>query len=148
MNNGKVQVLIAEDEDFIRDLLADVLRIERFDCVTASDGQQALEILRSQRIDVVVSDIVMPNIDGIELLMTVKQEYPHIPVILITGKASMTPEEIVAHGADGFFRKPFHNVELVFTLRSVLRRYTRKVEARRATRYTRSAHIVDTRVPD
>lgn len=126
---GKPVVMIVDDEEIIRDILATLLRLDRFRCVTASDGESALEILAEQRIDAVVSDILMPGKTGLDLLVESKEKYPDIPVILITGHSGKyKPADLIAAGADGYFTKPFKNTQLVATLRQVLKEYQKKTD--------------------
>ncbi|MCB2201475.1 response regulator [bacterium] len=126
---GKPVVLIVDDEEIIRDILATLLRLERFRCITAGDGRSALDILKDGRINAVVSDILMPGMTGLDLLVESKEKYPHIPVILITGHSGKyKPADLIAAGADGYFTKPFKNTQLVITLRQVLKEYQKKAD--------------------
>ena len=118
---GKPKVLVVDDEEMIRELLSDFLTLERYSPITASNVDEAMEVIRSRTIDAIVTDIMMPGKTGIDLLIEVKQSHPQIPVILITGLSQRYgPKEVIAMGADGYFAKPFHNVELAFTLRRVI----------------------------
>ena len=108
-------LLVVDDNEelllLISNLLAPYFRIE-----TASDGEEALRILSRQPVDLVVSDIMMPGMDGIELCRRIKQtfEYCHIPVILLTAKnADESRIEGYNSGADGYVTKPF-NLQLLY----------------------------------
>ncbi|SYZ72940.1 hypothetical protein TRIP_C21055 [Candidatus Zixiibacteriota bacterium] len=121
---GKKTVLIVDDEPMIAEILSDMLTAQRFRTVTAASGEEALEILRNRVIHALVTDIMMPKISGIDLLRVVKSNYTHIPVVMITGQyGRYKPQDAITLGADGFFAKPFHNTELIFTLRSLLAQY-------------------------
>ena len=101
------KVLIVEDNPNMSSLLADIL-LQCFDLKSekAKDGQEALDILKDEAFDLVITDLMMPKIDGKELLKTVKQNFPHLPVVLITGyEAEFNPEE--EPRPDGFLLKPF-----------------------------------------
>lgn len=125
-DEGRPTVLIVDDEEFIRDLLHDILALERYRVATAASAEEALEILKERRIDAVITDIMMPGKSGMELMAEAKQMKQDLPVILITGYAGQyTPESAIGNGADGFFAKPFKNVELSYTLRGVLERTRR-----------------------
>jgi len=125
---GKFNILVVDDDPMILDYLKDMLNLERFKPVTASCGEDALKILSEKNIDAVVSDINMPGMSGLELLIEIKYQYEHIPVILITGYGGdFSPTDIIASGADGYFKKPFRNVELTNTLRYVLFNSRRKL---------------------
>ena len=108
-------LLVVDDNEelllLISNLLAPYFRIE-----TASDGEEALRILSRQPVDLVVSDIMMPGMDGLELCRRIKQtfEYCHIPVILLTAKnADESRIEGYNSGADGYVTKPF-NLQLLY----------------------------------
>jgi len=123
---GKPTILVVDDEPAIRDLLREFLELERFRAICAESAEQALKILSSEDVHVVVTDVVMSGISGMDLMLKVKERYPRMPVILITGYASgFSPSEAIEAGADGYFAKPFHNMELAYTLRSVLQRRPR-----------------------
>lgn len=101
------KVLIVEDNPNMSSLLADILS-QCFDLTSekAQDGQEALDILKDRTFDLVITDLMMPKIDGKELLKTVKQNFPELPVVLITGyEAEFNPEE--EPKPDGFLLKPF-----------------------------------------
>jgi DNA-binding response OmpR family regulator len=121
---GRKTVLVVDDEPTILDVLSHFLRFERFRSLTAGSAEQAEKTLRTERVDLVVADIGLPGKSGLDLLIHVKEQYPFIPVILITGNAGKYgSKEAIAMGADGFFAKPFNNLELVYTLRGCLLRY-------------------------
>lgn len=122
--HGRRTVLIADDEQVIRDLLTKFFHLERYNTITACDGEEALLLLQERDISLVVSDIMMPNMNGLDLLIEVKRSFPWVPIILITG-ASMkySPAQVIAMGADGYFSKPFNNLELMYEVRQVMQKY-------------------------
>lgn len=102
-------ILVVDDEDGIRTFIADRLR-EDFIVETAKDGQEALEMLHSQRIDLVLTDVMMPVMDGVELCQHIKQdsELSHVPVILLTAKNDLeTKIQGLRMGAEAYIEKPF-----------------------------------------
>ncbi len=122
--NGRRRLVLIDDEPMILELLQEIFTREGYDVVPFSDAQAAMEYLKGNSAHAIISDIVMPGMNGIELLIHVKSNYQHIPVILITGfSGKYTPDEIISMGADGYFKKPFHNRELIATLEAVLMRY-------------------------
>lgn len=136
-DDGRPTVLIVDDEQFIRELLQDILALERYRVEIAASAEEALEILREKWIDAVITDIMMPGKSGMELLREAKQRRPDLPVILITGYAGQyTPTSALGSGADGFFAKPFKNVELSYTLRTVLERAYRSNAGNRRLQVT------------
>src|SRR5215813_15133729 len=84
---GKASVLVAEDDDLTRELLVKVLRRDGYSVVEAVDGMDALEKLRAGRVDLVLSDIQMAQVSGMELLDAIQKRAPEIPVVLITAYA-------------------------------------------------------------
>jgi CheY-like chemotaxis protein len=101
------KVLIVEDNPNMSSLLADILS-QCFDLQSkkAQDGEEALNILKDEIFDLVITDLMMPKMNGHELLKTVKQNFPDLPVVLITGyEAEFNPEE--EPKPDGFLLKPF-----------------------------------------
>ncbi|MCP4685689.1 MAG: response regulator, partial [bacterium] len=124
--NGKYTALLVDDEPAILELLESFLALERYIPLTATTAEEAMEILEKNTVDIIVTDIMLPGMSGIELLSKVKESYSHIPVILITGfSGRYTPRDAISMGADGYFAKPFHNIELIYTLRRALSRYRR-----------------------
>ena len=102
-------VLVVEDDPEMRGYLAKELS-EQYNVLVAANGEDALQLVESQRIDLIVSDIMMPGIDGVTLCNRIKSttEYCHIPVILLTAAVGMeTRIETLQAGADGYIEKPF-----------------------------------------
>ena len=102
-------ILVVEDDPEMRGYLAKELS-EQYNVLVAANGEDALELVESQRIDLIVSDIMMPGIDGIALCNRIKSttEFCHIPVILLTAAVGMeTRIETLEAGADGYIEKPF-----------------------------------------
>ena len=112
-------VLIVDDERGMRDFLKILLEKEGHKVITANRGKKALEILETKEIDLVVSDIRMPELTGIELLEIIKEKTPELPVIMITAFAS--PDDAVMamkNGAFDYISKPFNVDEIVSVIRS------------------------------
>ena len=105
----KAVVLVVEDNEMMRDLIRDSLAKD-YDIVTAGDGEEALDIIRNQRVDLVVSDIMMPKMDGCELCNAIKEDISlsHIPVLLLTAAVGVeTHIRSLKSGADAYIEKPF-----------------------------------------
>ncbi len=103
------RILIVEDDDEVRTFLANALQ-EQFAVTTSANGKEALEILDKEEISLVLSDVMMPEINGFELCRTIKTNlmYSHIPVILITALTDEWQRLYgVSRGADGYIQKPF-----------------------------------------
>ena len=116
-----INILIVEDEKNISDLIKINLIEAGYHCICAFDGGQAAELIEQNSYDLILLDIMLPNIDGYELLEYIKPR--DIPVIFITAKAGV--EERVKGlklGADDYLGKPFEIIELLARVESVLRR--------------------------
>jgi DNA-binding response OmpR family regulator len=118
----KPRALVVEDEEHLARLVADYLARDQFDAEIAADGERALEAARVSRPDVVVLDLMLPGIDGIEVcrrLRTFSDAY----VIMLTARAEETDKLIgLAVGADDYMVKPFSPRELTARIRAMLRR--------------------------
>jgi DNA-binding response OmpR family regulator len=112
-------VLIVDDEELLRNLLEKIITRQGHKVMTARDGREALDIIKKHKVSLVISDIKMPEIDGLELLVKIKEGYPRLPVLLMTGHTSeFTRTEALAVGADGYIEKPFHNYEILSKVQS------------------------------
>ena len=116
-------ILICDDEKDIVSALDIYLRAEGYETVAAYNGHEALEALRSRDIQLVLLDVMMPEMDGISTLARIRQEN-NVPVILLTAKSEDTDKVLGLNvGADDYITKPFNPVELIARVRSQLRRY-------------------------
>src|SRR4051812_18302104 len=116
--NGQTQysLLIAEDNPVVREVLRGVIRHDdRLRIVgEAANGQAALELVESLKPDLVCLDVLMPGLDGLSALKTIKEKYPDTRVILVTGQStSEVVTEALKHGASGFVVKPFNANQLL-----------------------------------
>ncbi|MDD2737190.1 MAG: sigma-54 dependent transcriptional regulator [Desulfuromonadaceae bacterium] len=106
MENSRL--LIVDDETVIRDGLKRILESESFIVETCSSGYSAIETMQKRDFDLIITDLKMPGMSGLEVLKTVRTLQPHIPVILITGFASVdTAVEAMKNGASDYLSKPF-----------------------------------------
>jgi two-component system, NtrC family, response regulator AtoC len=107
------KILIVDDEINMRLVLSAMLKKEGYEIASASDGREALQILKSSKIAAVVSDLKMPDIDGMELLSRISEKYPEVPVIMITAHGTVaTAVEALKKGALDYITKPFDLDEL------------------------------------
>ncbi len=103
----KGRVLIVEDDEIIREFLFDSLSIQGFAATCVTNGEEALDSLALSEADLVLSDVRMPTMDGISLARHVRERFPHIPVILITGVHADERERILEEsGAVACLSKP------------------------------------------
>lgn len=120
LDKGKISVLIVDDEPIILELLSRVIAIERYKVFTSTTAEEAIETLKQEKIEIVISDIDLPGKSGIELLVHIKELYKKIPVVLVTGQRGTYNESLMLdEGADGYFSKPFKNTEIVKHLRMI-----------------------------
>ena len=116
-----VRVLIVDDEETICRLLAELLQQYDYEITTETDGRAAVDLLRAEQFDLVLVDLLMPTIDGIELLHQIKQLFAEIPVIIVTGFASIeTAVESIQAGAADFVTKPVEASELDIRIKKAL----------------------------
>lgn len=118
------KILIVDDQRSIRNTIKELLEMESHTPITAGDAMEALEIIENQRIDMVISDIKMPNMDGTELLSKIRATHPDIAVIMISGHADiLTAVECMQKGAYDFIEKPIEMNRLLVTVRNGLERH-------------------------
>jgi len=116
-------ILLVDDEDIARSNMEYVLKKDGYNCYSAANGVAALEILAREDVDLIVSDLKMEHMDGMELLAAVNRSYPEIPVIMVTGFASVhSAVEAMKSGAAYYLGKPVNLDELKNTIRDVLDR--------------------------
>jgi DNA-binding response OmpR family regulator len=116
------KILIVEDEAIVADVVSRYLRRDGFQVVIASDGQAALEIAREQSPDLVLLDLMLPKIDGLEVCRRLRA-ISSVPIIVVTAKGDEADRIVgLELGADDYVSKPFSPRELVARVRAVLRR--------------------------
>lgn len=115
------KILIVEDDEILRSMLCETLVSLDYFPMGVEDGEMALAQLKTQDFDLVISDIRMPQMDGITLLKSVKEIAPQLPVVLITGFPSSYPsQKALQEGADGYLAKPFRIEKMDELLRDLL----------------------------
>ena len=125
VSRTRAKVLVAEDSPLIRDAIRRELSRAGFEVTVAEDGEQALELARTHRFDAVSSDVMMPKLDGYELVRALRQEphYRHVPIVMVTSKdARIDAMKGFDAGADAYLTKPAEADELVRTLDGLLQR--------------------------
>lgn len=115
------KVLIVDDNPNMSSLLQEMLEVFDYDSIRASDGQEALNKVKEGNISLIITDMRMPNMTGLELLQKVKEDYPKLPVVLISGY-SMGVMEDQAYDLkpDGFLGKPLSMSEVEKMLNTLL----------------------------
>lgn len=121
-------ILVVEDEDSIRDLIKMTLSMENYTTEEADNGQSAFQMIQENTFDLILLDIMLPQMDGYQLLAKIKDK--DIPVIFLTAKISLQDKVFgLKLGADDYITKPFEPMELLARIETVLRR-CRKVQKR------------------
>ncbi|PKM74157.1 MAG: DNA-binding response regulator [Firmicutes bacterium HGW-Firmicutes-16] len=119
-----INILICDDEKDIVSALKIYLSFENYNLLEAHTGQQAIDIVKSQDVQLILMDIMMPELDGIAATVKLREEY-NIPIILLTAKSESSDKVLGLNiGADDYITKPFDPVEVQARVRSQLRRYT------------------------
>lgn len=105
---SNLKVLIVEDDQFLRDAISQSLNRLGAKVLTAGDGKEAFDLLSTNAVDLVISDVQMPIMNGLELLRNIRKSDPRVPVVLLaTGEAQVNEEEAIKEGAVGLLYKPF-----------------------------------------
>ncbi len=123
MSAPEARLLVVDDEPNIRDLLAESLRFAGFEVVTASDGLEAVAAATRERPDLVVLDVMMPGIDGFEVVRRLRAEGARVPVLFLTARDDKADAiNGLTVGGDDYVTKPFSLGEVVARIRALLRR--------------------------
>ena len=119
----KPRVLVVDDEREIREAIRIYLRGEDIETIMATNGQEAVDLMKQQDIHLILMDVMMPGIDGI-VATSLFREFSNVPIIMLTPKSEDTDKIMgLSLGADDYITKPFNPMELVARVKSQLRRY-------------------------
>ena len=119
----KPRVLVVDDEREIREAIRIYLRGEDIETIMATNGQEAVDLMKQQDIHLILMDVMMPGIDGIVATSLIR-EFSNVPIIMLTAKSEDTDKIMgLSLGADDYTTKPFNPMELVARVKSQLRRY-------------------------
>ena len=120
---GGSRVLVVDDEPYITDLVATALRYEGFDVATAGRGREALALVETFRPDLVVLDIMLPDLDGFDVQRRLSERGGRLPVLFLTARDA-TEDKVrgLTVGGDDYVTKPFSLEELIARIRAILRR--------------------------
>ena len=117
-----MKILIVDDEKLIRDVIKTYAEEENFECLEAENGLEALDIINKQNIDLIVLDIMMPKMDGMSFLETLKKE-KNIPVIILSARTEEYDKlRGFDLGTDDYLTKPFSPKELIARIKAILKR--------------------------
>ena len=122
MTEPRMTILLVDDDPSILKILTDLMAIFGHDYVTARDGVEAIEKLKHNSFHIVLTDMMMPNMDGMELLKHINANYPSIKVIVVTGyDRTFTYTDVIRAGASDFVSKPFNTDELEAKINRIVR---------------------------
>ena len=125
---AKKSVLVVDDDDTLRDAIVFDFKRKGYQVFSAANGLEAFDIVKTEKIDVVITDIRMPKGDGVELLDNIKKFNVRIPVVIfITGFADLAPEDAYDKGACAIMSKPFDRKQLIQTVQTSLQSYSEKL---------------------
>ena len=117
------KILLAEDEETLASGLEYNLSEEGYAVTWAEDGKKALELFHAQVFDMIILDIMLPYIDGFEVAKRIREESPHMPILMLTARTEVKDRvKGLEIGADDYLTKPFHLEELLARIRGILRR--------------------------
>jgi len=116
------KVLVVDDEEPMRKLVVTLLSRQGHECMTASNGVEALDKISQNKVDAVITDIIMPEMDGITLTKEIMILYPNLPILVMTGHGKeYSAESAIAAGARDFIEKPFSIDEFTLRLNKMIR---------------------------
>lgn len=117
------KILIAEDDDHTRDALREVLTMEGYEVIAASDGLQAVDFFRVENPDFVCLDVMMPGLNGYEVCKQIRRQDEKVPILFLTAKSEEIDTVLgLELGADDYMTKPFGVKEIIARIRAILRR--------------------------
>ena len=118
------KILFVEDEEDLTLIVADTLRGQGYDVITAANGMEGLEKFKTEAADIVVADVMMPKMDGFTMAKKIRILSPTVPLLFLTAKSTIDDvEEGFEIGANDYLKKPFELRELIVRIKALLRRY-------------------------
>ncbi len=113
-------ILLVEDDELVRDMLSQTLQRASHQVITATNGEEAIEVLKSHHPDIMITDIIMPKMSGITLISEVKNKHPDMEIIAISGGGRLDPTGYLdlseSLGATASFEKPIDKTALLMTI--------------------------------
>ncbi len=123
MTNQTKRVLIVEDEDSLRKGMTLNLELEGYDVTSTPNGREAINLIKQQHFDLVILDIMLPEVDGFQICEQIRLDGLNVPIIFVTAKGSGSDRiEGLKKGADDYLTKPFHLEELLLRVKNLLKR--------------------------
>lgn len=118
----KKQILVVDDNPDAREMLSFILTGEGFSVITAEDGLEALDLIKDAQPDLIITDIDMPNLDGIELTKKLREQFQStsLPIVIVSALDSRTTADAIKAGANGALQKPMQLDSLLTLIKQVL----------------------------
>lgn len=117
------RIAVSEDDKNIRRLFSDVLKSDGYKVYEANDGEELLELLEETHIDLLITDVMMPRLDGFELVKALRDAGYELPIIMITAKETLEDKKVgFSYGADDYMVKPVDTDEILLRVKALLRR--------------------------
>ena len=118
-------ILLVDDEDLLREGVREILEFSDFQVIEARDGIEALELFAVNNVDLVISDIVMPNMDGVDFVTKLRETFPDVPILTISGGSRVVSarfglDSALLSGAYASLTKPFTAKQLIEKVKSLL----------------------------
>lgn len=121
----QAKILVVDDEKEIRDLVGIYLRNEGYEVMLAGTGVEALKMIQEQKLDLIVLDVMMPEVNGIDACMEIRKT-SNVPIIMLSAKTEDIDKIMgLSVGADDYLAKPFNPLELIARVKAQLRRFTK-----------------------
>lgn len=111
---GKGKVLVVSNDHVVSSIFTRTLAREGYNVLLSSSGEEAVELLKENKVDYLISEFELPEMNGLDLLVVLKDEHPEIPVIIaLESNSSLSEDEVIAAGADSVIKKPYNNTEII-----------------------------------
>lgn len=119
-------ILVIDDDASVREVVSEMLRLEGYEVTIAANGREAIRLLDAGRFDLVITDLIMPEKEGIETIAEIRRTHANLPILAISGGGRIGPSDYLETarylGADATLAKPFARQELLTTVDSLLTR--------------------------
>ncbi len=132
--NTPPSILVVDDDETLRTVVCRTLQAAGYHTVEAGDGRQGYDQIRRQPVDLVITDIIMPEVEGLELILRLQCDFPQLPILAISGGGRISPEDYLQSarycGAARVLSKPFERLDLLAEVAALLNgRGRREIEA-------------------
>lgn len=142
IDTGRVKILVADDNQEMREYLKEVL--QNYEVIEASNGKEAINIIQNEEVDALVTDYMMPYVDGYELVQWVKNNHHNLPVIVVTARADTGSKlKVLSLGIDDYLTKPFVEDELIFRLKHSLTNAKNRIDFQVEARDSAEVNIIN-----